>query len=201
MNYNFLDTSIGKKYFMVIVCYVVEFWALFYIGLNPRSHTPVASFILGFCIGVYILIYLIILISTLIINKEYYIKEARNRKKSTSINYIISGMQLGIFIIWLVLTLLGVLNYGKIVLFYLIGKLILPALANIIGELKIRNLGYSCSEELFLLHTFEYSSNEIVKEYRKLYNNLLLDTNLKENPKAFRKLAQQYSNCLSGYYD
>ena len=75
MKENFLDTSVIKKYLINFISVVIEVFALFYVGLH--QHTPIASIILWFCIGVYLLTYVLGTIVIVFINKNFIASSER----------------------------------------------------------------------------------------------------------------------------
>lgn len=198
MKYDFLDKTGYSKFLASFIEGLIWLILLFYVGFNQTA--KFATMLLTVYMWISLGMYVIQLIAVLLCTKNTFKRACEKRSKETTCTYIAAGIVFGGFLVWLVFAVNGFVVYNnKLLVLILLCKLILPALSLIVTEIKARVFGYVNADEAYLLNN-DYSSYELVKEYRSIRDSLLLDTNTKENPKVFKKLSSQYCEKINGYF-
>ncbi len=201
MSYEFLENKNWKKYLVSFVEHIVEIIILIYLGLHNNVSILSTIFYIYF-VGIALVVYCFGIICMILSNKEIFLKSVSKQDCPKQSKMLLSGIQTGIFFVWMMLVAMGILSYSsKFIILYSLIRLILPLLILIIREIKARLFGFTCYAELLLLNNRNYGDYHKVDEYRNIYGDLLTVTSIKDNPKVFRKLASQYESYINGYYE
>ena len=122
------------------------------------------------------------------------IEDLKTNKKGIPSLFKISfnSMYTTIFVLLIIFELTGVVKVPtRTFVLYIVSTLLPTIVGKIMALLLVRKFQMISTKEFYLLKLMN-SEEELIREYKAMKDNLLLDTNIKENPKMFKDLCSEY---------